>query len=291
VNVCIPGIDAATWPASSTLVPGHVVIPVEKQSTWQTTTALHAGSHSSHQVSAKPHGVELGFAITFHKVQGKTLARVILDLNKRPFTPSVGFSALYVAITRVRRNADMRVLRPQPGGNLDHLMKLAPSINLRAWLCGFRTADGRWDQNLAKDAHERLTASLATANSKDGKGTGKKKGKDARGKGSSRDKPPTITPVPGPMLPSARPSTGLVVPAIPPISPTPSTPLTQRTQRPSLSQLDSANRLPPPGAIHPVNPRDFEHLLFPSGLENRGSTCFINSIVQVNENHDVLVLC
>jgi hypothetical protein len=285
VNVRIPGIEAATWPASSSLVPGQVVIPVEKQTTWQTTTALHVGSHSPHQVSAKPHGVELGFAITFHKVQGKTLARVILDLNKRPFTPSVSFSALYVAITRVRRNADMRVLKPQPGGNLDHLMKLAPSINLRAWLCGFRTPTGIWDQRLAKEAHEHLTTSFAAANRKDGKGAGKKKGKDARG--GNRDKPPAINPAPGPMLPSVRPPAGRTVPEVPSSSPAPSTPQTQRTQR-SASQLDSATRLPPPGAIHPANPA---HPLFPSGLENRGNTCFINSVMQVIENPSVFALC
>ena len=51
------------------------------------------------------HGVELGFALTYHKVQGRTLDKVIIDLN---VTQSVTEAAFYVAVSRVSHLERMR---------------------------------------------------------------------------------------------------------------------------------------------------------------------------------------
>jgi hypothetical protein len=52
----------------------------------------------------KPHAVEFGFAVTIHKMQGQTCERLILDLNKRPFSPQIEFHGLYVALSRVKKS-------------------------------------------------------------------------------------------------------------------------------------------------------------------------------------------
>lgn len=49
--------------------------------------------------------MELAFAVTYHKVQGQTLDRIVLDLNGKVSVPE-----LYVAISRVRKSDDIRIL-------------------------------------------------------------------------------------------------------------------------------------------------------------------------------------
>ena len=100
------------------------------------------------KVPVRAHAVELAFALTFHKVQGKTVQRVILDLNLRPFNPHLSFTALLVAISRVRKSSDFRLLRAQPGQTFDHLLRLVPDKDLSLWLSGFRNNCGIWDPSL-----------------------------------------------------------------------------------------------------------------------------------------------
>lgn len=52
--------------------------------------------------------VELGFAVTYHKSQGKTLQRVVLVLDGRG---TIKLGGLYVAISRVRSGAHLRMLQ------------------------------------------------------------------------------------------------------------------------------------------------------------------------------------
>ncbi len=55
-------------------------------------------------------GVELGFTITLHKIQGQTCEKLIVDINDRPFIPHINFQGLHVAMSRVRRSAALRIL-------------------------------------------------------------------------------------------------------------------------------------------------------------------------------------
>ena len=57
------------------------------------------------QLAYVDHGVDLGFALTYHKVQGRTLDKVIIDLN---VTESVTVAAFYVAVSRVSHLDRMR---------------------------------------------------------------------------------------------------------------------------------------------------------------------------------------
>lgn len=51
--------------------------------------------------------LQLGYALTIHKAQGKTLDRVIIDIDRGAFA----HGQLYVALSRTRRKADMLIKR------------------------------------------------------------------------------------------------------------------------------------------------------------------------------------
>ena len=74
----------------------------------QSTTKAKADALLSRQ----RHPFDLGFCITFHKVQGQTLNEVVLVLHRRRSRQllKLCFEMLYVAVTRVRRTRDIRVL-------------------------------------------------------------------------------------------------------------------------------------------------------------------------------------
>jgi len=150
VNVQIPyDTDLhGPWPANQTLVPTELVIPVLETGDGEHVDHV-LGPFDNFDLYTIEHGVELGFAITFHKVQGRTLQKIILDLNKRPFNPPVTYTGFYVGVSRVKLSDNMRILPPQPGGDFSHLLNLHPSLELRAWLSGFAVDSGVWSAETA----------------------------------------------------------------------------------------------------------------------------------------------
>ena len=93
---------------------------------------------------ASAYGYNLGFSFTFHKLQGLTMDRVVLDLRAaqdgRSF-PSAVFSMVYVGLTRVRSGAHIRVLINE--GGKTRLKKLRDDGVLKAWLARY-DKDGRF---------------------------------------------------------------------------------------------------------------------------------------------------
>jgi len=86
-------------------------------------------------VNYKSHMMDLAFAITYHKVQGQTMSKIILDLNKRPSTlKQLDFHAFYVGMTRVELPQNIRILPCQDDDNFKHLLKLKPQKKLKSWL-------------------------------------------------------------------------------------------------------------------------------------------------------------
>jgi len=153
VNVWVPVEDSVrqSWPPELTLVPGEVVIPVLANAPTPDKVELNSGR----VVSMNPHTVDLGFSLTFHKVQGATLPYVILELNKRAFKPYLDFHSLYVGLTRVRQLSHLRILPCHAGATLDHLLLLKPPMELKCWLAGFDD-DGHWDGSVAAHAYFEL---------------------------------------------------------------------------------------------------------------------------------------
>ena len=88
--------------------------------------------------------VELGFSITFNKAQGKTLQKVILNINHLPVRElnRVEFSHLVVGLSRVKNGQDLRIF-PVQGNNLDHLKKMHLHDDIRHWLLCMKE-DNTW---------------------------------------------------------------------------------------------------------------------------------------------------
>lgn len=120
VNVRLPispeSEDFERWPVAaniSTKPQEEVVIPVVIRRGDSTEFASTIPGIGKVKGTVKRHKVDPGFSVTFHKIQGRTLSKVIVDLNFRKHKPQIDFTMAYVGISRVRRAQDLRCLRPQ----------------------------------------------------------------------------------------------------------------------------------------------------------------------------------
>jgi len=91
------------------------------------------------------HAVELGFAYTDYKIQGATVDKLILMLQKRPCVPHLTIGSVHVGLTRVKKGDDIRIwpmdITPE---SVQHLTKLRRSIGLKIWKSNYN--NGRWDE-------------------------------------------------------------------------------------------------------------------------------------------------
>lgn len=90
------------FPRKRSLVADRCIIPVTKRE----STEVNFLSKKSDVVSE--FAVDLSFAITYHKVQGKTVPRLVLDLNRTPSAMSMTAAMLYVGLTRVTNSKTSR---------------------------------------------------------------------------------------------------------------------------------------------------------------------------------------
>ena len=165
INVELVGAKHEEWNDSDIAVRGanclgfqpetrNPIIPMTLSSSKEEVQVRPiAGRSVPGQVKITDHRVELGFAITFHKVQGKTVSKVILDINDKSFIPKLTLAGLYVGLTRVKKGADIRILPVKRGGNLDYLKALKGDRKLATWLKGFTQTDDAylvWDQEKAQ---------------------------------------------------------------------------------------------------------------------------------------------
>ena len=96
------------------IVPGRIVIPLmlRPQSKREFYNAKQVKGHSMRdrtfeKLSYYDFGVDLAFAVTYHKVQGRTLDRVIIDMNS---ARSLTVAAIYVSLSRTRKQEHIRFL-------------------------------------------------------------------------------------------------------------------------------------------------------------------------------------
>jgi hypothetical protein len=102
------------------------------------------------------------FCVTFHKLQGMTLARLLLDLSYPVYMPFHTFELLNVAASRVRQGAHVRVLAPGFG----HIADLKVNPATVAWRAGFDDAGGFWNKQRAEAAFAVAAAADALVGSK-----------------------------------------------------------------------------------------------------------------------------
>ena len=148
---------------------GRVVIPVgpESQIQQKLEYVRGFGSRSSNCGPSRPSTatlkdrfpLELGFAMTVHKAQGRTIRRLILSLSEHPCSVlRLSWEALYVALSRVRRKDDIRILlkKDEGRGALAYVSNLKKDRYVGYYFGGFRTGEEgspqRWNRHAALDA-------------------------------------------------------------------------------------------------------------------------------------------
>jgi len=114
------------------------------------------------QISYNAFPFDLGFAITYHKVQGQTMGKVILFLHKRTTKQlaPLQWESLYVAYTRVKRGDDIRVCyfgsdTTHSRAGLSHLKQLKRPKLYDVWQKTYNKR-GKWtDTSLRRQAEEK----------------------------------------------------------------------------------------------------------------------------------------
>ena len=100
-----------------------------------------------------PFPFDLGFSMTIHKAQGRTIPRVILSLGKHP-TYQQDYASIFVAFSRVRHLDHIRLLEYRPSGlernatylheYYKHLEKLKRDEDITRYYNGFKDQTGEW---------------------------------------------------------------------------------------------------------------------------------------------------
>jgi hypothetical protein len=142
-------ITADNWPANCSLLTDKVLVPIFFGNA---TMKKKLPGKLGQFVHFNGFPVELGFSVTYHKLEGKTLDHVILDLNPYPAKRCpLTFHAFYVGVTRVRCLENLRILLPSSFNALKYLNanttfnKINPSLKI--WLSGFNEC-GKWTMPL-----------------------------------------------------------------------------------------------------------------------------------------------
>ena len=148
VNIELLERDPAEFQDAS-LFPDRVVIPVLASRTKTDKCFLPGCGQFS--VQSKYHVCDFGSAFTFYKAQGKTMKRVLADLNNPPENPKISYESVFVFMSRVKLGEHAKILPLHGGKTWDHLIPLRPANNLIAYLNGFQ-ADGSWSSAAAKAA-------------------------------------------------------------------------------------------------------------------------------------------
>ena len=97
--------------------------------------------------------IELGFAITIYKCQGRTIYKVILSLSKHP-EEKLRFiwEGIYTATSRVKESNDIRLLLVNKDWNtLDYIASLQKNQDIAQFFKGYPALPNelvRWDANL-----------------------------------------------------------------------------------------------------------------------------------------------
>jgi len=127
------------FPDNETLVPGEAVVPLQMYKNVEAYNVSVADDDSvlRGEVSAEEFPFESAFCTTFHKLQGKTVTRLLVNLNVASQPPYLDFEFVYVALTRVRDGQHIRAMPPLPGQSLEHLLGFAADTDTKAWLDAF----------------------------------------------------------------------------------------------------------------------------------------------------------
>jgi hypothetical protein len=141
INVQLSG--DINW-IGETLVEGKYVVPMGLRTK---TTLFKNITPSGGSLKFYRHRIDPGFVITVHKIQGKTLDKIIIDLNERKgrLLKKITYAGLLVALTRTKTRNGIRILPLKKGTNLNYLMDLRPSPAIQIFMSGINKITGKWN--------------------------------------------------------------------------------------------------------------------------------------------------
>lgn len=145
-----PSVVALPLPHNCQLIgPGIVAIPVSDYPKPITIYGHKDNFPFSYKVKIYKIPVTPAFAVTYWKVQGRTVERVILDLTEPPFLLSLTLAMLYVGFSRVAQADHIRVVTLD--SNLVHIYTdLKFNKMVLFWLRVFADNNGSWPQDPAR---------------------------------------------------------------------------------------------------------------------------------------------
>lgn len=97
---------------------------------------------------------DLSFAMTVYKSQGRTMDKLTLVLSERPGISQLTWSAIYVALSRVRKRDDIRFLVHDPHNrkSMMYVTELMPKHDVELYFNGFPSKCG--DKWIAERSYE-----------------------------------------------------------------------------------------------------------------------------------------
>jgi hypothetical protein len=138
-----------------TLIQGRVIVPIVarrfKSEKWDSCPVRGGDGFLPSQVDVSANfPIELAFAITIYKAQGRTLPRVILSLShRRMFQCQLSYAAIYVALSRVKESNNIRLLVHDRNGtkmeNIQYITALKPCSSIKAFFAGFKSTRQIWN--------------------------------------------------------------------------------------------------------------------------------------------------
>jgi hypothetical protein len=148
------------------LIQDSIVIPLTAQSGYASSQdairySYYTGDPTSRYATAdiaQQLPYDIGFSMTVHKSQGRTLRRIVIDLTSHPTgsKAQMEFAAVFVAMSRVRCKDHIRLVPHKSFTNTDgylYLEDLKPNIHVNAFYHGFHfdenTYHSPWDPNEA----------------------------------------------------------------------------------------------------------------------------------------------
>ena len=145
--------------ARGATVTGELVVPVLVGANgvrYGVTSSYAARESIPKELYVMRHQIDLAFAVTDYKVQGKTLDYFVLAIGPRKgIKPSLTLTDLYVLASRVQLGQRLYVIGFNPEKESDHLRRLKHSPALAIWREGYTA--GRWDaKRAARHAAELL---------------------------------------------------------------------------------------------------------------------------------------
>ena len=144
------------------LCPDAIVIPIKANPTYN---KLHffaiRGPTTLSRVQTRPtFPIDLAFAMTVHKAQGRTISRVVLALSEHNVDIcKMTYPSIFVAMTRIKHRDYLRILYHDRGARpglkgLQYITALKPNRNVLHYYAGFTDSNGVWDPLKALQARD-----------------------------------------------------------------------------------------------------------------------------------------